>query len=79
MAVSMLLLGERQSLLLVLFALKGFWRNSWSTSNSVGGSLNSNLCMVSEKAKKYTVFYTVATINKGRRPEKELKVVDKLA
>lgn len=51
----------------------------WSTSTNVGGSLNSNLCMVSEKATKYVVFYTAATINKGRRHEKEMKVVDKLA
>lgn len=50
-----------------------------STSTNVGGSLNSNLCMVSEKATKYIVFYAAATINKGRRHEKEMKVVDKLA
>lgn len=76
MATLMLLVMERQSLPFGLLTLKGCRRNSWPISMNVGGCLNSSFCMACEKVTKHTAFCSAAGISKGRRPVKELEVVE---
>lgn len=76
MATLMLLVMEGQSLPLGCIALKGFGRSSQPISTNICGCLNSNFCMASEKATKHTAFCSAAEVSKGRRPVKELEVVE---